>query len=460
LGQRSSRFEGTIAVLNGLFVLGAYIDAWARARPVDPLAPWEELALSAGWIAITGFLVTVLSRNLARGRPWRAALPAGYHTALAGAGVVGLGMIMDIDYRLVAGFGSGMEALYAPTHLLELAGGALMVGAPLLQALREQPERAGWPVVVSAALTLSTLTFFTLYANPLIDLWPAKSVPYIWEIKSLGVAALLMQTTLLTGTMVLLVRTFELPRGSLTVLCGLNGLYVVLVHQHFELYPVMLVTGLVADGLRARLRPGIPGSNRLQVFAAAVPVTYTLVYYGGIVLLEGGTYWGVPLWIGQVMAAAFGGVIVSYLAEGRWPQMTIAPDPATQLAGGTARQVDAQSVKNALEELDDVEALNASPLAGLSWISAGAGHPPASGADLRRLLVEIVRELAASDVARDAESGRVLADYYVRRVGSHEVVAERLQLSRPTFYRRLQRGLSLVAERLNDLAALADRRAS
>jgi hypothetical protein len=460
LGRGSSRFERTVAVLNALFVLGGYIDAWAREQPVDPLVPWEELALSAGWFAVAGFLVTVLARNLARGRPWRAALPAGYHTALAGAGIVGLGMIVDVDYRLVVGFGSGMEALFAPTHLLELAGAALMVGAPLLRALRDQPERASWPVVVSAALTLSALTFFTLYANPLIDLWPAKSVPYIWEIKSLGVAALLIQTTLLTGTMVLLVRTFELPRGSLTVLCGLNGLYVVLVREHFELYPVMLVTGLVADWLRARLRPGIPGSNRLQVFAAAVPPTYTLVYYASIVLLEGGTYWGVQLWVGQVIAAAFGGVIVSYLAEGRWPQMTVAPEPATQLAVGAPRHVDAQTVKNALEGLDDIEALGASPLTELACVSAAAGRPPTAGADLRRLLVEIVRELAASDVVRDAEAGRLLADYYVRRVGSHEVVAERLQLSRPTFYRRLQRGLALVAERLNDLAALADRRAS
>jgi len=39
------------------------------------------------------------------------------------------------------------------------------------------------------------------------------------------------------------------------------------------------------------------------------------------------------------------------------------------------------------------------------------------------------------------------------RVGSHEVIAERLHLSRPTFYRRLQRGLTLVAERLDELAA-------
>jgi hypothetical protein len=39
----------------------------------------------------------------------------------------------------------------------------------------------------------------------------------------------------------------------------------------------------------------------------------------------------------------------------------------------------------------------------------------------------------------------------VKRVGSHEVVMERLHLSRPTFYRRLHRGLVLTAKRLDEL---------
>jgi hypothetical protein len=44
-----------------------------------------------------------------------------------------------------------------------------------------------------------------------------------------------------------------------------------------------------------------------------------------------------------------------------------------------------------------------------------------------------------------------------RRVGSHEVIMERLHLSRPTFYRRLQRGFALVAERLDGLSEFAER---
>jgi hypothetical protein len=73
---------------------------------------------------------------------------------------------------------------------------------------------------------------------------------------------------------------------------------------------------------------------------------------------------------------------------------------------------------------------------------------------LRALLLEVVGELAGSSAPRDSESGHLLFDYYVKRVGSHEVIMERLCLSRPTYYRRLNRGLALVAERLDEPSAL------
>jgi len=108
-------------------------------------------------------------------------------------------------------------------------------------------------------------------------------------------------------------------------------------------------------------------------------------------------------------------------------------------------------LKSALESLADVEALGRSPLTLLPALSSSLN----SGADLRDMLVDVVTDLTASRAPRDREAGQLLFDYYVKRVGSHEVVMERLCLSRPTFYRRLQRGLARLAERLdaiNDFA--------
>jgi hypothetical protein len=82
---------------------------------------------------------------------------------------------------------------------------------------------------------------------------------------------------------------------------------------------------------------------------------------------------------------------------------------------------------------------------------AALSRLPKSREDLRILLVYVAADVAMSRRPRDAAAGRLLLDYYVKRVGSHEVVMERLHLSRPTFYRRLHRGLVLIAERLDGL---------
>jgi tetratricopeptide (TPR) repeat protein len=70
----------------------------------------------------------------------------------------------------------------------------------------------------------------------------------------------------------------------------------------------------------------------------------------------------------------------------------------------------------------------------------------------REQVLAAMRRLAASGKPREAESGELLLDYYVRHAGSHEVIAERLHLSRPTFYRRLDRGLARLSEVLRDAA--------
>jgi hypothetical protein len=72
--------------------------------------------------------------------------------------------------------------------------------------------------------------------------------------------------------------------------------------------------------------------------------------------------------------------------------------------------------------------------------------------ELRALLIDVIGELAASTSPRDAECGHLLLDYYVKKAGSHELIMERLHLSRPTYYRRLHHGFELVATRLDALS--------
>ncbi len=113
---------------------------------------------------------------------------------------------------------------------------------------------------------------------------------------------------------------------------------------------------------------------------------------------------------------------------------------------------DPQAVKQALEALDRPAALSLSPLTKLAVMDQ---HGTAS--ELRELLLDVIGELADSGPSSDRESGRLLRDYYVKKAGSHEVIMARLHLSRPTYYRRLNRAYVLVAQhfdRASDFAVL------
>jgi hypothetical protein len=111
------------------------------------------------------------------------------------------------------------------------------------------------------------------------------------------------------------------------------------------------------------------------------------------------------------------------------------------------RVATAPAVKSALEAFQDVRTLGTSPLMRLAWIKADGA--PGAG-ELKAALIRVATELAQSTDFRDAQAGRILIDYYVKRIGSHEVVAERNNVSRQTYFRRLDRGCAGVADRLEE----------
>jgi len=172
-----------------------------------------------------------------------------------------------------------------------------------------------------------------------------------------------------------------------------------------------------------------------------------------------GTTWSASLWAGAIIASTMLCWLMGRLLRAGLPAAVISPmlvfreeeapaavperwtlDPDS----GTREQL----VRAALDDLGTPEALGRSPLAQLPGVTGGES----AAVDLRALLVDVIGELATSTSPRDAESGHLLLDYYVKRVGSHDVIMERLHMSRPTYYRRLHHGFELVAEQLDQLS--------
>ena len=446
-------FERVAVLLSCLFTAGAYLDAWSYVNNpagISVLAPWQDISVHAGWFLLTIWLGLAMLVSLGRGAAWREALPTAYLIALAACGAYGLALIVDQYVQLASVRPIGLSRLLSPLPVVQVIAGALMVSAPLRAAWDRGDPVARAEAVVSAALVLSALTFILQFAHPFRDPWAAGAHPpaeVVWWIaEDFGVTSLLLQASLLTCLFMLLIRRFELRMGTFTTICLINGLLVAALKARWEMLVVALLTGLAADVLYRVLKPSLARTNAARLFAAAVPAVFTGAFFA-TTDIRFGIWWDWNLWAGVIVSSAAAGWLLSYLVflpMPRLPSLSARP-----VAWPThAVEVTANSVKDALEVLGQPASLAATPLSGLRFLTGSAEN---RGAELRELLLDIIRELETARSPRDVEAGRVLLDYYIRRVGTLEVVAERLHLSRPTLYRRLQRGFELVAERLDEM---------
>ena len=464
-------FDPVVVTLVGLIVLGAYVTAYAYVIAPNhieqPTASIGQGIVLVAWLALIGLLFAAFAAGLRAGRPWHQALPDGYVGSLAAALVFGAAWIVDTAFwgSLLPANALGLDVLFTPPRLVEIAATAVMVSGPLRAAARRGETEAGFVTLISAALLLSVITFATQFIHPLIDPWAWSHYEFLhegpdWMGENIGVAALLAQALILAGTALLLNSGFKLRLGSLTFVFIINGLLVTITKLHFEFVPVAVLTGVAGDAWLAwsARRPGRPSASLCAVVGGAFAVSYMLE----MVLL--GTVWSSSLWSGAILATTMLCWLMGRLLRAGLPAAIVAPLVPPQSAPVEIRNevrwtrdpestVRPQLVRAALDDLGTPEALGRSPLGTIPGISQGGS----TASDLRALLVDVISELAASGQPRDAEAGRLLLDYYVKRVGSHEVIMERLHLSRPTFYRRLQRGFQLVAERLDEMSEFASR---
>ncbi len=460
--------DSAVVVLVTWFVLGAYVVAYAYVSVPQQVqqgpAALGQAVVNASWLVLTALLSLALASGLRAGRPWNRALPDGYLGTLAAALVFGLAWIVDEAWWTPAfgRSGLGLDVLFTPPHLVEIAAAAVMVSGPLRAAARRGENTASPVALVSAALLLSVLTYATQFIHPLIDPWSAQSYEFrlqvpVWAAQNIGVAAILSQAGILAGTGLLLNSRFKLRPGSLTLVFALNGVLVTITKTHFYLVPVAILTGLAGDAWLAwtARRPGLPSASLCAVIGGTFALSYMIA-----IVLAGGTAWSASLWSGVIIAATMLSWMMGRLLRAGLPAaLAAAPAHLAALPTEVHWTRDPQStirpqlVRAALDDLGTPEALGRNPLGHLPGVSRGGS----AAADLRALLIDVIGELSASPEPRDAEAGRLLLDYYVKRVGSHEVIMERLHLSRPTFYRRLQRGFALVAERLDELSEFAQR---
>jgi hypothetical protein len=310
-----------MALLSTGFVGGLFLDGWAHTHGrVDQsfFTPWHAV-FYAGYAVVGSALAASLLRNHARGYPWRRALPTGYGLSLLGALIFAAGGVTDLIWHTIFGIEAGVEALLSPTHLALALGLGLIASGPARAAWRRSGARAGWtaqgPMVVALTATLSVLTFFTVYAHPLVHAAAGAGHAYGGG-EGYGVASILLQTGLLAATILLTVRSGAPPRGGFTVIVTLNAAAMGFLSFSGG-YPLALVAaagvaGLSIDALYAWIRPTTTRPVAWRLFAFAAPAAFYLCYFLALLLTEG-IAWSVHLSVGSIVLAGITGWLLGDL---------------------------------------------------------------------------------------------------------------------------------------------------
>jgi hypothetical protein len=311
---------------------GATLDNWAHFHgKVDEsfFTPWH--AVLYGMMALVGvFLGATALINLRRGFTWTRSLPPGYMLSLLGVGLFILSGLMDLGWHLIFGIEFYTAAYVSPTHLFLLGSAVLAGTGPVRSAwLVLQPATArGWitlgPMLLSAASAIAALAMFTQFASPLIDTFAAQNTPALSMAdpsdlggieQSFGVATVIIQTVLLMSFILLLLKTWRLPFGTVALLITVPSTVQALMADNYWFIPAVFAVGLVSDVIVRALRPPLQGKH-LYAVASLVPALYLISIFT-VLGLTVGIHWPTTLVAGSVVYAAATGLLLAFLLD--WP---------------------------------------------------------------------------------------------------------------------------------------------
>lgn len=317
------RFDRLITVFICWFLGGLFLDAWAHAHSlVDStfFTPWHAV-LYAGYAACAVVLTVAVFTNRRRGYAWRQVIPDGYEISVLGVPLFACAGVGDLTWHTLFGFEVGIEPLLSPTHLLLALGGLQIMSGPFRAAWTRAEAEPGqrwatlFPAIISLTAMLSLFTFFTSFAHPFVqtglltDAWVSDAE------KSRGAAAVLLQAAILMGIILLALRRWRLPVGTLTLVLTLNIALMSVFGQanQYQLIPLALLSGIIADALLWYLKPSISRPAALRFFAFTVPVVFYLDYFVPIMIQHNGIGWSIHLWLGSTVMAGIVGLLLSYL---------------------------------------------------------------------------------------------------------------------------------------------------
>ena len=310
---------------------GLFLDGWAHSveKPETFLTPWHGV-LYSGFAAIAVWMWRLIVRSAQPGRPLSSTIPVGYGLGAVGVVCFGVGGVADFAWHSLLGIERSINALFSPPHLLLFGGGMMLLTTALRHAWADAALSGdvvlswgdlGAPIL-SMAIATSIVGFFLMELSPFrFPLMGFRRLAY-WKslgegdtYSVLGFGGLAVTTMLLVLPVLLLLRRWRLPFGSITLMWTLPAFLLSgsLGFRTLGLVPAALVGGVAADIALARSWFGMRTSGSAR-FACAAGTGAMWLAYVGLTEWRFGMGWSAELWAGSIMLCAGGAFLLACLA--------------------------------------------------------------------------------------------------------------------------------------------------
>lgn len=329
-------YDWLMAVVSLWLSGGIMIDAWHHFHStVESFFEPAHGLLYAGLLASYVFTAGAAAVYLRQGYPLRYALPRGYELAVAGLFITLAGGILDMIKHSLFGFEQGFNALVSPTHLVIGAGMFLIITGPIRSGLvRAIPPRTllgQLPLVLAVASMMELVHWGTQFVflsgaerinAPLSPAMSAHDTLTLIAIEyykqGVGLLAVIVQSLLVTGFAVYLLRRIALVPGALTVMLIVGNAFVAAAHSNDAAHFWSVIAASAAAGISGelfRLGPERKSTIRWAAFAFVVPATYWATLLAFLAATEGGLWWSPDIVSGSVVFAGLSGLFVNAIAS-------------------------------------------------------------------------------------------------------------------------------------------------
>ncbi|WP_241564158.1 hypothetical protein [Nonomuraea polychroma] len=336
----SLRTDLVTALLGVWFGIGLMIDAWAHSNLSELetfFTPWHA-AFYSGFAAVSGWILWQVWRNARAGRQGLAAVPQGYLAGLLAVPAFAAFGFADMMWHTLLGIETSIDILFSPSHLGLVTSMLLIITTPLRSAWNAPDVGARptlgrlLPALIGLAFATTLVSLFLSYGDALQ--WRASRIVEAFSFPDDGGAyglatAIALTNVVLLAPVLLLVRRWRLPFGSVTIMYALA---VLMPGAQTDFDNVSILLSVVAGGLAADLlilwlRPSADRRYAFWAFAGLSSFATWSLYIGFAAATGGGLPTTPELWTGAPIVAGLIGLILGALFL---PNAAGRPSPAGQ----------------------------------------------------------------------------------------------------------------------------------